>query len=296
MSVKITGTRIINLNKYEGIDFDTIEVGVPVNSDEAKKVGLNNVGDVVLPSAEFGPHSKKNVYGFSYPDKSTDKEYRYVTTIYTHPYGNKNASEQPVDISRFCYPLVSVEPYDIYLMLYKNDDGQYFVIADLTSDIRKNRIKEVINLFLEIYGECFLFTDNIIIDEIVRKKCNWEILPHGIWPSEHLKNVFHDVSDSRYKYDICRLKYIEKHKPNSVVEGVNGFRGYYAYIFDKYCVLESAFYGNATYIINNDNWEELSQRTKKELLDANEVVDRIIHKENWKHEMRKYFEVIQNDY
>lgn len=53
----------------------------------------------------------------------------------------------------------------------------------------------------------------------------------------------------------------------TMVEGVNGFKGYYAYLYDNYCVLESAFYGNATYIIPKDNWEELSQKTKRELFD-----------------------------
>ena len=55
---------------------------------------------------------------------------------------------------------------------------------------------------------------------------------------------------------------MEMYNATTMVEGVNGFKGYYAYLYDNYCVLESAFYGNATYIIPKDNWEELSQKTK----------------------------------
>lgn len=45
----------------------------------------------------------------------------------------------------------------------------------------------------------------------------------------------------------------------------------------SHCVLESALYGNATYIIPKENWEVLSQKMKKELLDEKIVIEKVIH-------------------
>ena len=67
----------------------------------------------------------------------------------------------------------------------------------------------------------------------------------------------------------------------SLNTGINGFNGYYAYIFDKYCFLECAFYGNATYILPVDNWEILSQKTKQELIEKKEVIEKIVHRQEW---------------
>ena len=90
-------------------------------------------------------------------------------------------------------------------------------------------------------------------------------------------------------YDIARLNYMEMYNATTMVEGVNGFKGYYAYLYDNYCVLESAFYGNATYIIPKDNWEELSQKTKGEVFDEKKVVEKIDHTETWKQNIARRF-------
>lgn len=44
--------------------------------------------------------------------------------------------------------------------------------------------------------------------------------------------------------------------------------------------LESLYYGNATYIFG-EKWEELSKKTKAEILNQNLQADRIIHREGW---------------
>lgn len=90
-------------------------------------------------------------------------------------------------------------------------------------------------------------------------------------------------------YDGYRLRYIEKYHFEKVVEGINGFKGYYAYVFKKYCVLESAIYGNATYIIPKENWEILSQKTKKELFDEGYVIKKIDHTKSWEYNIRTIF-------
>ena len=90
-------------------------------------------------------------------------------------------------------------------------------------------------------------------------------------------------------YDIARLNYIEEYNAATCVEGINGFKGYYAYLFEKHCVLECAIYGNATYIIPKDNWEVMSQKTKKELIDEKVLIAKLEHNQNWERNIAGVF-------
>ena len=195
---------------------------------------------------------------------------------------NTSASMVAFDIYKKCYPKIEVEAYGIELCLYENVDNQQFVIVDMTDEIREKYMKEAINLMLEIYGKCYVYDGVIRIEKTIkRKRCNWEMLPPGEMPSKHIEKQVESMNQNIKAYDIARLNFIEKYNATMVVEGINGFNGYYAYLYEKCCVLESAFYGNATYIIPKDNWEKLSQKTKKELIDEKQLIAKINHTEKW---------------
>ena len=156
-----------------------------MSGNEAETVGLFKQGDIVLPLGKFGAQSRKNAYGYQYADKTKPRERRYVSTNWVYPFGNTNASMVAADIYKPCYPKVVVPPCEIELQLYQDENGQKFVIADLTDEIREKYLKETINLFLEIYGVCYIFDENIQIDNSTRRqRCNWEILPAGELPDE----------------------------------------------------------------------------------------------------------------
>lgn len=278
----INKKRIRKINIPKEYDIKQIQLGIPVVGDEARRVGLNNVGDIVLPSWSLGTTCKKNACGYSYADKTKPKERRYVSTGCGYPYGNTSASMVAFDIYKKCYPKIEVEAYGIELCLYENADNQQFVIVDMTDKIREKYMKEAINLMLEIYGKCYVYDGVIRIEKTIkRKRCNWEMLPPGEMPSKHIEKQVESMNQNIKAYDIARLNFIEKYNATMVVEGINGFNGYYAYLYEKCCVLESAFYGNATYIIPKDNWEKLSQKTKKELIDEKQLIAKINHTEKW---------------
>jgi len=280
----------MRLSLPKGFEADSIQLGVPVVSDEAAKVGLKQIGDVVLPSGDFGTQSMRNAYGYVYADKTKPKERRYVSTNWIYPYGNDNASPVAADIYRECYPQIQVPAWEIELQLFGDKNAKRYVIVNLTEEIRKNYLKEAINLMLEIYGECYIFDRNINIEtQPEKQKCNWEILPQGEEPSKHFKKQMRRQEKRENSYDVFRLEYIEKYPYNKAVEGTNGFKGYYAYLFIKYCVFESAVYGNATYIVPEENWEVLSKKTKKELFKEGYVVDKIDHTEKWQGNIKKIF-------
>ena len=291
---KIEKKRIIRFNLPQGYDANKIEIGIPVKNGENSKVGLYETNDTVLPSAAFGSVSKKNANGFSYADKTKPKENRYISTNWVYPFGNTNADQVAVDIYRDCYPRIIVPPTNIEFTLFKNNNDELYIIACLTAKLRKDNLKEVINLFLEIFGFCYVFKDTIkITDEIKRKRCNWEILPPGEKPSIHLVNTLRQKGADTENFFVARLEKLETYNPNQIVEGINGFNGYYAYIFDKYCFLECAFYGNATYILPVDNWDILSQKTKQELIEKKEVIEKIVHRQEWFGKIENAFHIYE---
>ena len=155
-------------------------------------------------------------------------------------------------------------------------------------------MKEAVNILLEIYGVCYIFDGEIQLDySSKRQRCNWKMLPPGEMPSRHIKKQLGERGEKIDTYDIFRLEYMEKYNSEKIVEGINGFKGYYAFIFSKCCVLESAIYGNATYIIPKENWEILSQKTKKELFDENKVIGKIDHTAKWKQNVNDKFKMLE---
>lgn len=287
--IKYEQKRIRKLILPEDYDINKIQIGVSADENRKRLLGLKNIGDVVLPSGDFGSTCKKNAYGYSYTDKTQPKENRYITTNWIYPYGNRNASPIACNIFRECYPRVDVDPQCIEIILFENKEKNQYLIASLSPDMREKYLIETVNIFLEIFGQCCIYSDELDMREIKRSRCNWEILPPGERPSKHMSRLHTQQGKDTNSFNISRLNEIEKYKYEEVVEGINGFKGYYAYIFKNCCVLESAMYGNATYIIPKEDWKRLSQKTKKELLDNNNVIEKIDHKEKWKNQICSSF-------
>ncbi len=42
--------------------------------EKAKSLGIENIGDVIIPPVKCRAYCYKNVYGYSYPDKTKPKK------------------------------------------------------------------------------------------------------------------------------------------------------------------------------------------------------------------------------
>lgn len=122
-SYRIAQKSIRKLTLPKGYEKETIQIGIPAGDEETNVLNLQNVGDMVLPSARFGSACEKNAHGYCYPDKTQPMVRRYVTTIWTQPYGNDYASPVASDIYRKCYPVVEVAPTEIELELFQDQNN-----------------------------------------------------------------------------------------------------------------------------------------------------------------------------
>jgi hypothetical protein len=85
-------------------------------------------------------------------------------------------------------------------------------------------------------------------------------------------------------------------KPIRFVFGKSGFRRYFgAKIEENLIIFENMEYGNAIYILF-DKWEEMSKRSRLELLSGKFGTDffRVVHKDGWEETVRSYISEKRN--
>lgn len=293
--MKIKGKRIRTPKRYLiGIE-ENKEFYIGVNIDEInvnrlKEIGFSNseVGEQVLPSS-LGKVSDFNANGGFEKLTHLPKEevYREVELTDWHGYTHY------VDVPYKRYPRKEIPAPSIEITIIENNGIKLIVSPRLNNvDAEILHTKHVINLFLELFGECEVLKKDLTPAFKNIKRLNWNILPQGQYPWDELKDKVHDIV-SKYNYSEEKGKKIDKrislinsHSPDFIAIGSAGFHGYMIFGFPEknLYLLESIHFGNATYVFGND-WEELSKLTKKEILDGNLFLNRIIHRSKWESEI-----------
>jgi hypothetical protein len=294
--------RIVNLESSLGFVKKGTKVAVGIKKPERYqdilgKIGFSlplNVGDSVLPSASLGPISKNNAEGkyVKHKDRPMETAYRTVEWHWEEfdgPYDRVERSRL-VDVPYKRYPRTFVPPYSVEITVLKTVEGEFVLISPSIeySDDSKEPLKHTLNLFLEIFGECQLFTEDL--NEIIKapiRRLNWRVLLAGRMPWEQLRQeiepIVQSAPEGNRPFILHRLKTINNFSPDFAAVGTAGFKGYVILGFasKNLYVCESIFYGNATYIFA-EGWEELSKKNKAEILDNNLQKDRLIHRaESW---------------
>jgi hypothetical protein len=112
---------------------------------------------------------------------------------------------------------------------------------------------------------------------------NWELLQaagDGWRQLVHYNDSLHELRHA--ERDDERIRLLWDLKPDMLFIGRLGFSGYIVFIFNRgnIAVLESAFVGNALYIMPAEEWRDLSKLSKTELLERPRPgVERLIHSE-----------------
>lgn len=289
-----------NFPKYL-IDTEII-VGVVLDTDtdleKIKSLGFTdslNVGETLLPSPN-GPVSIFNANGKEVLDKTKPKETRYREIEWCRQQwiGGGRTKEvcdfRQVPYER--YQRETISPPSVELTISKKDGSKIYITTPNVKLTKANEkeISHKINLVSEIFGQAEIFDKQQVPIVKTTVKLNWDILPKGVRPWDKqkslLKPFLDNIKDKRQKpvYD-ARFEDINNLKPDFTAMGRNGFNGYVVFGFsdkDVY-ILESAFYGNAIYIFNED-WKKLSQKTKAEIIQNDLQIERITHsgeRNNW---------------
>lgn len=257
------------------------------------------IGNAVLPRKTMGSVSKFNTEGKFIPLKNQPKETHYRSQVWTRTeYRGKNNS---IEVSSLVfvpykrYPREEVMPTGIELILSKDGNGHLTITAEaiLYSKETSQKLLIAINLFLEIFGECNIQTedgDSVKLPPLVRM--NWTLLPPGNTPWEKVLSTLRNSHGNKQPRNIAaiesRIKIINEFNPSQIAIGSQGFAGYAVFCFEKIglYVMECQRIDNATYVMGED-WQKISRYTKAEILNGKLHQYRIIHGPQWKDEISK---------
>ena len=291
--LKISQTRIRSLKKYLPFIQEkeiVISVDTDSNTDKMKQAGFSNSpqeGETVLP-IPLGTISAFNAEGKEKIRKDLPMETHYQQIEWTWKqwdgYGQTKEVTEIRDRPYDRYPRDFIDPPSIELKFAQGKVSSPVFVHPKNEEL----IIHTINLFLEIFGECEILNSNF--EEIIKtpeKSLKWAVLPEGAVPWERiekeLKPAFKRANSQEKSVFRDRFDILNSYKPDFQAYGLAGFSGYVVFGFKEknLYICESIWHGNAIYVFQ-DNWRELSKKTKAEILKGGLQKERIIHYQDWK--------------
>lgn len=283
------GRRFAHLNRHADI---YVYLASENMAEEFQSVGLDAAaedGDAVLPPI-VGSISFFNAEGSWIVHADQPKESRVVGQRiwrwreFRGRYDSVER-ERTIDIERDCYPRTFVEPPAVE-MVAATVEGRRRLVSAVPADSDDTLLIHTINLYLESFGVCEVSNDPQERPAPELRRVNWRILPEGDDPWDRARSAVRnrnlDSADSE-TIILDRQDHICSFGPNEIFVGRGGFDDYLAYIFEErgVVVLESVTRGNAIYVFER-NWENFSQLTKREIIQNDLHLQRIVHATGWK--------------
>lgn len=276
-----------------------IIVGISIDDnikEILQKIGFTEsleVGEKILPPSLFGPVCRFNAEGkdIVHKDQPMETVYRQVEWTWEQWAGRwgTDTKSKIVDVPYKRYPRTFLPPPSIELSIAEKYPGEKYLVspAQILDFDNPDSLLHILNVFLEIFNQCQVLSENLdgfTIQNV--KPLNWQILPPGKYPWKKVEGQLKPIIEKEKPQNQVvirhRLELITAYNPEFVAIGKAGFSGYLIFGFPRknLYILESLYYGNATYIFEED-WQTLSQLTKAEILTGNFQKNRIIHRVKW---------------
>jgi hypothetical protein len=251
-----------------------------------------------LPAEDIGPYSFKNSNGWEV--KRTDLP-MIPKTIYLGErpkYGDWSNGSFPLWQTRDVYQVDEYGPTDylIEIDLLRSVDGAFIFkfsldcILDPAEEDFEDDLLFCLNILQENTGTCDIDLSSKSRDEYVATTyVDWEIFPPGSI-ERFLAKAKAGVGRGSIKTNQVieeRVAEFRRLSPERYILGKGGFNRYVgAVLKDDIVVFENIRYGNALYVLY-ENWEDVSQRSRAELLNGTSAAyERIPHFEGWVEQFR----------
>lgn len=248
---------------------------------------------VILPNTTFGKISFKNKEGEEIVRKDLPKQVVYYSQYRNWMFNGKEYSWY-VNIPYKKYERETIPGLQLKFTI-KHIEAKTVLIVDkkFLFKLDSKEILIAINLLSEIFWRFEVFDKDL--KSIVKSKriiLNWEILP----PWKKVFDFIYSAVDRKYKWKEGntvikkRFNLFDSLNPDFTAIGKWWFNGYIVFVFKnlKIVFLESIYYWNAIYVFW-ENWKELSQKTKEEILNWKLEKERIVHTESYNKRVLKYF-------
>jgi hypothetical protein len=249
----------------------------------------------IVPPERSGKYSFKNVNGEEIKRTDLKKETHY-NAIESPNWGDSYKGTHTVYLPYAQYPRDFIGPRftQLKLQIPNSEDGHlsYLIVFEVDRVLDQNDKKfdesllECLNLLQENVRFCGIQGSGATVaDYLQTLKVSWEVLPPGT-KEEALARLFRGKSPSaKERSDVEELHdFLMSLKPSKLIYGTSGLERYFGgLIQEDLVVFENIQYGNAIYIMF-DNWKDLSQRTRTELLSGRfgNNFERVKHGSGWK--------------
>lgn len=268
------------------------------NAKTVKDYALNQLklpGDRMIP-AGLGTATRKSLEGRIIVHRDQPKElYSWDVLWGRHQYVRWQETEWVEDYVTHLgkrYPRTQLPPENVEVLLLRDSEGKEFFASDPIAIGDKERVTIAINVFLEIFGFCGLGDPLDLKFELsIQRRVNWRLLPKGTGTRRELEKLVNEMPNKIHRNRAHRsLDQIQKYGQSEVIVGEGGFHGYVAFPFPKagFTLLESIYPNNATYVLG-PNWEETSKLSKREILESDLHLRRIVHDKAWEEVLDQWF-------
>lgn len=262
-------------------------VSPPLTDRLARTLGFDSTpseGDSILP-ASIGRATNFNAHGKEIIRRDLPMETRscMINTSWKDWHGQTHHGVQTRDYE--AYPRDMIPPPG-ELLTATNRNGQIVAASRIIQrEEPETDIVNLLNLFLECFPSFEIVRPDLTEPTEIRK-VNWKILPAGQYPFERARQALDEYLQRLPENDRAtateRIRAITRHNPNFVAVGAGGFSDYVVFGFTnkRRYILESPNTGNATYTFRNE-WQEISQLSKREILEGNLQEARLVHNNRW---------------
>lgn len=303
-SLIIKRKRIRNPEKYLHSFENGKQVRIAVKVDDivkniAKDIGFGDeftLGESILPDASLSKAAFENSEGkcIVRKDLPMEKAERYWEWSWEDWGGNLHSDSTYIPYYRYVREYFKPKAFEIAIGKDEKDELWITSSALEVNPDNYDDIKLLINLFLSIFHCCEIVNENLTVPLPHTKRLDWEILRPGkhSWMDVDRsidKIIDSNVSESKRSMFKRNIDILRQKAPDIIAIGKNGFNGYIVFNYPKLkmAILESLMPNNATYILNED-WEEVSQFTKTQVLTNSLHKARIYHYQNWENQIREY--------
>ena len=287
--MRIQRTRIRNPERYLtpfslGDGLYVVAQLPPDDSSIIARYDINDSGCTFIPRPVKSA-TTVNSNGRWVIDKTVPKEPREIEHDYHVIDWHGNDHYGTCWQTRMCYHRDFIPPVELS---FRVEDGIMYspLLFNNAKDIE--RIKTAINVMLEIFGICELWTVHKApaYPPGKQESVPWEILRAGSreksdW-EEYIKETTRNISQEQRKIIARRHEHLWQLAPDFCVLGKENFFGYVVYGFPtkNLFVFECNQPDNATYFFRG-SWEAASKLTKSEVLAGNLQEARLFHTESW---------------
>ncbi|MCM3143917.1 hypothetical protein [Brevibacillus sp. MER 51] len=280
---------------------ETFLVGVaidPADEKRLKELGFSyppKAGELLLPAC-FGRFTKRNSIEKEVVLRDQPKETKYRQQEITwQQWVGRGETEEKTGIANIPYkrfPRKYLPSPSLELAIKYKGEHPYVVVdrAFINESGDDEMATLAINILLELFGRAELFTKDLsaFVKPIKVVRLHWEVLPPGqkLPVDDRIKKYESLVAvakKSKQGVVTDRFRTILEYSPDFEAIGQNGFNGYVIFGFESLglFIFESAYHGNATYVIEGD-WETISKMTKGEIMERALHKHRLIHRDEWK--------------